>query len=433
MTISEATQWAEMEQAMLLAKFEGDQDADSDDDEAMTDWMLGVDDVAQRQTARAVCRMPDGDLHLCRPGCKFLVENEDGCMVCEYSGIDYGPKATRSDYCTGRSTWSADPDANACIGGTAGALGGGGGGWRKRPDQFQASASAYMMAKSFDDSEMPEAVEAPRAAPCKRGARCVDEAPTATVPKRARSQKRDSSTIEGMRTLHYDASKLFERLLATRSTQRRAAAAALAAAEAPAAATQQAVDLRLLDQRKLFEAAVRKYVRDVTSKGVPPSMDALHNLAMAVNDVVKQEQAKQQQLQKQQLALVDTHAFLSTVCDLIVALWHASSKTPYFETAKRGADSFRSFASGVLYALKRGVTTPNGTLIVPPVPEFAAALPTARAISAGDPSLKSLHAASHKGLCSLHRVIASVSVDTADDVFAEPIRVAKKLAALSQS
>lgn len=432
MTLSEATQWAEMEQAMLLAKFEGDQDADSDDDEAMTDLMLGpVEGADQRQAVRAVCRMPDGDLHLCRSGCKFLVENDDGCMVCEYSGIDYGPKATRSDHCTGRSTWSADPDANACMGGTAGALGGGGG-WRKRPDQFQASASAYMMAKSFDDSEMPEAVEAPRAAPCKRGARCVDEAPAAAAPKRARSQKRDSSTIEGMRTLHYDASKLFERLLATRSTQRRAAAAALATAEAPAAASQQAVDSRLLDQRKLFEAAVRKYVRDVTAKGVPPSMDALHNLAMAVNDVVKQEHAKQQQQQKQQLALVDTRVFRTTVCDLIVALWHASSKTPYFETAKRGADSFRSFASGVLYALKRGVTTPNGTLIVPPVPEFAAALPTARAISAGDPALKSLHAASHKGLCSLHRVIASVSAERADGVFAEPIRIAQKLAALSQ-
>ena len=172
MTTSEALQWAEMEEAMLLAKLDGEQEADSDDDEAMTDWLLGPGDptAVPRDAARAVCRMADGDLHLCRSGCKFVVENDDGCMVCEISGIDYGPKATRSDHCTGRSTWSADPDANACMGGTAGALGGGG--WRKRPDQFQASASAYMMARTFDDSEMPPAVAAPRAATCKlaRGA-----------------------------------------------------------------------------------------------------------------------------------------------------------------------------------------------------------------------------------------------------------------------
>lgn len=429
MTMPEALQWAEMEQAMMLAKFEGEQDADSDDDNALTDWFLGpVDGVEPREAARAMCRMPDGDLHLCRAGCQFIAENDDGCMVCEYSGIDYGPKATRSDHCTGRSTWSSDPDANACLGGAAGALGGG---WRKRPDQFMASASAYMIAKSFDDSEMPTAVEAPRSIPLKRGALCVNHVQcTPVMPKRARSQKRNSATNEGMRTLHYDASKLFERLLATRATQRRATAAAAATASAT---SQQTVDPRLLDQRKLFEAAVRKYVREVMSKGTPPSMDALHNLAMAVNDVVKQEQAKQQQQQKEQLALVDTRAFRSAVCDLIVSLWHASSKTPYFETAKRGADSFRSFASGVLYALKRGVTTPNETLLVPPVPEFAAALPTARAITAGDPSLKSLHAASHKGLCSLHRVIASVSAERADKVFAEPIHYAQKLAALARS
>ena len=46
--------------------------------------------------------------------------------------------------------------------------------------------------------------------------------------------------------------------------------------------------------------------------------------------------------------------------------------------------------------------------------------PRARAISAGDPSLKSLHAASHKGLCSLHRVIASVGAEQADAVLPSP-------------
>ena len=428
MTLSESTQWAEMEQAMLLAKFEGDQDADSEDDEAMTDWMLGpVEGADQRQAVRAVCRMPDGDLHLCRSGCKFLVENDDGCMVCEYSGIDYGPKATRSDHCTGRSTWSADPDANACMGGTAGASGGGG--WRKRPDQFQASASAYMMAKNFDDSEMPQLSRRHAPAPCKRGARCVDEAPAAAAPKRARSQ---SATAARLRACARCTTTRQSCLSACSPRGLRSGAPPPAPEGGATAASPPTVDPRLLDQRKLFEAAVRKYVRDVTAKGGLPSMDALHNLAMAVNDVVKQEHMKQQQRQKHELALVDTRAFRATVCDLIVALWHASSKTPYFETAKRGADSFRNFASGVLYALKRGVTTPNGVDRAARA-RVCGGCSTARAISAGDPSLKSLHAASHKGLCSLHRVIASVSAELADDVFAEPIRVAKKLAALSQS
>ena len=46
-----------MEQAMMLAKIEGGKDADADDDEAMTDWMLGAcsqGNAEQRQVVRAL-------------------------------------------------------------------------------------------------------------------------------------------------------------------------------------------------------------------------------------------------------------------------------------------------------------------------------------------------------------------------------------------
>ena len=67
----------------------------------------------------------------------------------------------------------------------------------------------------------------------------------------------------------------------------------------------------------------------------------------------------------------------------------------------------------------------------PALNEFAAALPTSRAIAAGDPALKSLHAASHRGLCSLHRVINSVDPEEAEQVFAKTIQRARELRELA--
>ena len=72
----------------------------------------------------------------------------------------------------------------------------------------------------------------------------------------------------------------------------------------------------------------------------------------------------------------------------------------------KNTESFRPFISGVLYALKRGVALSDGTAVVPQLPELADALPALRATAANS-AAKTIHASSHRGLCTLHRSIAS--------------------------
>lgn len=418
--------WAEADAALFERELErGD---------ASGDFQTGS---LEREADHALATMfdlPDGDVHLCRRGCAYTSITADGCHVCEISGIEYGPVATRVDHSTGRSMWNCDPDLqnHGPIGGT----------WRRRPDMYAASHAAFVSAHLFDDSEMPPALVPQTTADpsCTRAARCVDavEEDGQAVRKRAKSQKRNTLTSEGRGTLYTDAQLLFERLLAI--SRHAIRALPQAAAEAPPKARTRTVDARLLDERKLYEASVRKYVRERVHKGDMPSLDALHNLAMAVRDIVCAEKQKQQQAEAAQVTtdmhvapLVNTHTFKSSVCKLIVCLWIDSQNTTYFETRRRGSDSFRSFAAGVLYAMKRGLTTPSGSLIVPPVPEFAAALPSARAITASDPAIRSLHAASHRGLCSLHRTIASIPASEAEHIYAHAIVLAKELAATCAS
>ena len=97
------------------------------------------------------------------------------------------------------------------------------------------------------------------------------------------------------------------------------------------------------------------------------------------------------------------------------------------ESAKRGNDSYRPFVSGVLYALKRGVSLPDGTVVLPQLPQLTDALPALRTTAANS-AAKAIHASSHRGLCTLHRSIASCSEPLARRLYAHAALQAKQLA-----
>ena len=364
--------------------------------------------LAQRLSdARARCvTLPNGDIHLCDEDCPFAEEDREGDLVCPHTGRVCGRCiAERTDQSTGRSTWSSDPDMQS---GTPY------GGWGKKRDMQQASNQAYVLAGGLDDTEMPCACPsspspAGARASSKRGALCVDEeAPLDAVPKRQRATKRDVELDDVRQGLLDEAERTLLDLLGKQWCGGKRTA------KAPA------VDPRLLNKEVLFPAVLKKYLKECRASGRLPQMDDVHNISLAVDKVIAEETTRAQCPTDR----VRQPGFREASARLAVSLWAGACRTPHMQAAKRGADAFRPFCAGVFYAFKRGLTLPDGTVIVPRVDAFTQALPEPRAIAA-DPASKSLHASSHKGLKAIHRCINSVGAEEALTLFDEVIRVAK--------
>jgi hypothetical protein len=95
-------------------------------------------------------------------------------------------------------------------------------------------------------------------------------------------------------------------------------------------------------------------------------------------------------------------------------LWRASCLTKHFQSAKKGSDSFKPFAAGILYSLKRGLYLDDGTCVVPALEELAAHLPALRSASS-TPAAKQLQSSSHRGICSIQRALTSISEMNRED------------------
>lgn len=392
-----------------------EEEINSDDED---DW--GTSLLSRRlEEARArTVVLPDGDVHVCDAECPYAEEDpREGAYVCRYTGLVVARCCSeRTDQSTGRSTWSSDPDMQS---GTP--LGG----WGKKRDMMQASRLAYDCANTIDDAAMPSSGTAIPTSPCltpatrpggKRGALCVDEAPPAEAGlKRQRASKRDVEMCDMRMTLVTEAQRTLLGLLGTRSR-----VTSSKKNNAPV------VDPRLLNKETLFNGSLKKYLKETLANGRAPNMDDVSNIALAVDRVIAEERAKEVVVSELPTLRVFEPRFREASTRLAVSLWTGACKTPYLQNAKRGADSFRPFCAGVFYAFKRGLTLADGTVLVPRVDAFANALPAPRKI-ASDPASKSLHASSHKGLCTIHKCIGSVDLATARLVFDDAIRGAKWL------
>ena len=384
-------------------------DADAEDE-----WGNNLCDVTLRDLHARKCVLPCGDIHVCSDCCQYAVPDRDGNCVCPHTGRITGRVCeARTDHSTGRSTFSVDPDA------TGGAPMGG---WRKKVDLKKASAMAYRSAAAIDDSVMPASrlSAKPVRAALKRGALCVDQKEQARedLPKRARTSKKDVWSSSTLSLLVDEASVTLIKMLGKPKNQPRPKPAAPAA---PAAA---AVDPRLLDRDILYNAALRKYCKERLAIGGLPSLDDVHNISLAVVAVVVEEQRKQLEVSAARCGRVSGLTFKARAARMAVALWTGACQTPYLAQARRGCGAFKPFCCGAFIAMKRGLTLADGTVLVPRCDEFSDALPCSRTIAA-DPVLKSLHASSHRGLCTIHRCIASVDAKQARGIFAEAIHAAR--------
>ena len=341
-----------------------------------------------------------GDVHACfGMQCPHVRLNHENQYVCGVSGHVVGVEHTcdPDPVWTGRSRTSANPDDTA---GTPI------GGWVKRRDMYAASVAAYKMASQISDAEIsPVAPAAPATAPAvKRGALCVDEVPDEQpAPKKARSLRKESWSREAIDKLAKEAIGVIDKLfIATPKTQ----------PEAPTP------DARLQNLEFVKAMAIRKYVKRCVDGESELNLDVLSNVIIHANEFVREQRA----LAAARRAAVASSAVATRsrnnavfsgqirnqLSHLIVSLWRASCLTKHFQSAKKGSDSFKPFAAGILYSLKRGLYLDDGTCVVPALEELAAHLPALRSASS-TPAAKQLQSSSHRGICSIQRALTSIS------------------------
>lgn len=385
---------------------------------------LSSDESQSQEGDYHVAYLNDGDIHVCKGyDCPYVELNGDACYVCCLSGICFGSQKIRENFSTGRQAGSSNPDDHAGepVGGQ----------WKPKKDMHAMSNQAYTSAGALEESGKegsfskaaahgspgdadgaPKPKGSPR--PVKRGARCVDEVVTddEQQQKRARNARRTGNSRDRFRQMCEEAELTLCKLV---NYDKRDDGKAVKAA-----------DPRLQDEGVLFQMAMKKYTKECMATGVVPTLDAVHNIALAAANIAAEEKRKASVDSGKQALLLKVR-MREQVTSLAVALWQASCQTAYMEGARRGADSFRPFVCGVFYALKRGVNLPDGTVVVPSCPQLAAALPALRSTAANS-AAKALHASSHRGLCTLHRSISSCSGERATELYENAARLAEHLA-----
>lgn len=393
--------------ALMRAAMHNDVD---DYPHAAADDTPTVRDATCSANTPVVVYLDDGQVHVCRGfSCRFLVQSRDvdKSWYCQLSGrvICTPMEAAHDASWTGRSCGSADPDMHA---GTANVAA-----WRNKRTAFAASAAAYSRAHEMTTADV-EAFEVraptgPRAV--KRGAPCVFDVDDSAVhsQKRAKALKRMTSlqNRDVQTRLTADAAGVVQNLYSVLSASARAPKKNDHSANvAPETAT--IADPRLENFDFVLRMALKRYAARCKHTRALPTLSGIHDVAAAANLFVKQRQreadAKRQTLSTRRVALNGRTVELCS--SLIFSLWSVMCSTTYFVEHQTG-DSFRPFAAGVMYALKRGVRLSNGVVVVPAIHVLASHLPELRSTTV-TPSARQLQQASHKGLCALHRGIASI-------------------------
>lgn len=363
------------------------------------------------RTGKSVCiDMPDGDVHVCYGiQCPHAEVTKEKQIVCTLTGRVVGVEHSRDQEAgwTGRSVGSANPDDTA---GTPV------GGWVKRRDMFNASAQAWQMARSFGEADQapthapppPPPKPVAERVPTKRGALCVDAQGTTDPPpdsptehRRPRVGRRETWTRDSVEKLTVEAAGVISNLFIVD--------------DKVAAGVDEAVarDPRLQNLEFVRGLALRRYVKACAKGAQRLNLNVLNNVCIHTNAFVRAERqlvetATGANKSNKQHGACYQGPVRNLIARLIVSLWHAACLTPHMRDDRKGNDSFRPFAAGVLYSLKRGVYLEDGTCIVPELETLAAHLPALRSTQSTRQA-KQLQSSSHRGICTLHRSITSIA------------------------
>ncbi len=397
---------------------EGEDDCNDIDenDEAFKAMYAGA--RGRMRTGKTTCTvLPDGDVHVCYGAqCPHAEVTKEKQIVCTLTGRVVGVEHSREQEAgwTGRSVGSANPDDTA---GTPV------GGWVKRRDMFSASAQAWQMAKSFGEADQKtlqtyvppptRPTRAPERTPAKRGALCVDDSESPASPsanRRQRTGRRETWTQDAIEKLTIVAATVVNDLFIVDDEQ------GTSAAPSKAAPSEEKRDPRLQNLEFVRTLALRRYVKACVNGLQRLNLNVLNDVCIHANAFVRAERAEASNVSAanetgnkgKRRGACYQGPVRHLIARLIVTLWHAACLTPHMRDDRKGNDSFRPFAAGVIYSLKRGVYLENGTCVVPELETLAAHLPALRS-SYSTAQAKQLQSSSHRGICTLHRSMTSMS------------------------
>jgi hypothetical protein len=356
-----------------------------------------------------VVRLSDGDWHVCeREHCPYSCLDLDSHMYfCSLCGLCWGTEfVTASDSnWTGRSTTTCDPDA---ISGTPV------GGWRPRRDAFTESQRAFRAASNISDKEVTY-VETTRErkmresrSNTRRGAICVDQVTEQTKITNKHKAANRPHTRELYEKLSSEVATILHKLTSVKKDHDNTL---------PKHNPPSSVDVRLQNPEFVTRVAIHQVLKRVSTGKDVINSSRLHDLVVYATHFAKRKRSEALELTSNEHCKKKRSFTLggdtkTRIVNLVLSLWKAACATQYLsQDAKRGADSFRPFVSGILYATKRGVCMSDGLEIVPEIQFLADQLPTLRSHNASY-AAKQLQSSSHRGLCCLHRSIASF--ETAD-------------------
>lgn len=366
-----------------------------------------IDEEEVQDPSAVVVSMGKGQFHVCYgQACVHAeqsVENEK-YVVCRISGrvIASSFESAHDSSWTGRSCSSADPDmASGAVPSKA---------WRFKRDAFADSARAYNRAKQltredvdFEEynvslSTTKEMAVVDDSKTAKRGAPCVSEINEEAVNehRRAKAMRRITSLSrrEVQSRLNCDAATVVKKLFS-----------ALPATSKP---EHESKDPRLENYTFVFSIGLQRYAKRCADENEQLMLSTIHDIAICASNYVRERkrEAKDKHNQsKTRMLVVNTRT--TDLCGrLIVSIWNAVCNTSHFVENQPG-DSFRPFAAGIMYAMKRGIRLKSGLVVVPCIDALSNQLPTLRS-SSGNAEARQLQASSHRGLCAVHRAIASI-------------------------
>lgn len=421
----------------------GKWDIESCDEESSKEDVL-EDIEGDEDSSCMVVRLSTGQWHVCK-GMKCAhveMSNEgDRQYTCRLSGrVVSGCQESAHDASwTGRSCTSADPDMQS--GAVSGVSA-----WKGKRNAFSASAAAYAVASHMTIEDISFGAQAPSSpldgseAVCdsdrvlqsaeeanlssqkdaqdpKRGAPCIVDVDEEALnnQKREKALKRIASLQDNavQARLRSDASSVVVKLFSVTNSSRQSPQQQLAhISKKDRAVSGGAVTLsdpRLENYDFVLNMAFKRYAARCKEQGCSPTVSEIHDVCIAANQFVKQRrrEAQDRTASATSSRKIAMNGITVDYCSqLILTLWCAMCTTPYFVGNQTG-DSFRPFAAGVMYAFKRGLRLPNNMILVPAIEEIASQLPTLRSSTATN-AAKQLQQASHRGLCSIQRGIASI-------------------------